>query len=309
MDLDRLYEFSVFAERGSVRAAARELGLAPATLSARLHAFEDSLNARLVAQEGNALRLTQEGRILLAHAGGLLKSYRTLTASMAAFTRHPYRRLRIALAETSLPVYLGPFLDRMNQTWPDVRIDLLHGGSLPLAQSLLSAAVDLYFTLAMDAAAPEGLAKLTLAQPFHHVLLPREHPLAQRASISLRELDGERFILAPDCAEPCVRSFQLANLAASGIRYTTYDSGTDAVYTKLLVPIGKGVLLMPSPLPDLPPGSVSVTVLDAPRPASACLFTSQQSDNPDVRAFISDFSAFIRRQPRGGLPQQGGKAP
>ena len=214
MNLDRLHEYVVLAERGSISAAAADLGLAPATLGARLRAFEESLDAKLLVAGGSGLVPTESGRILLTRAGSILATYRATAAAVATASRHAYRRLRIALAETSPPIFLGPFLDRINRTWPDVRIDLVNGSRLPLAESLLHGTVDLYCTLLMDDIVPEGLTRLNIARPFHHVLLPREHRLAQRTSVSIRELDGECFILSPNSEERCIRNFQLTTLAA-----------------------------------------------------------------------------------------------
>ena len=151
--------------------------------------------------------------------------------------------------------------------------------------------------------------RLDIAQPFHHVLLPREHRLAQRTSVSIRELDGECFILSPNSEEPCIRNFQLTNLAAAGIGYRTYDSETDTVYTGLLVPIGKGILLMPSPAPNLPPNTVALSVRDLPHPATPCVFACRQSANPEVRECMAGFAAFIREAPHGEAAAQGGIAP
>ena len=309
MNLERLHEFTVLAECGSFSKAADALHLSPATLGARFHAFEDSLDARLLVAVDGALTPTDAGRMLLSHARGILAAYRSTAAAAVAASRHAYRRLRIALAETSLPLFLGPFLDRINGMWPDVRIDLVNGSRLPLAGSLLEGKVDLYCTLLMDDAVPEGLIRLNIAQPFHHVLLPREHALARRTSVSIRELDGERFILSPNSEEPCIRNFQLTNLAAAGIRYRTYDSDTDAVYTGLLVPIGKGVLLMPSPAPNLPPNTVALAVRDLPYPATPCILACRQSANPDVGEFMTSFAAYIHEPMRREAALQGGLAP
>lgn len=309
MNLDRLHEFVVLAECGSLSAAAGELNLAPATLSARFRGFEESLDTKLLIAGEHGLLPTDAGRILLNHARNILATYRATANAIATASRHAYRRLRIALAETSLPIFLGPFLDRINRTWPDVRIDLVNGSRLPMAESLLRGTVDLYCTLLMDETVPEGLIRMNIARPFHHVLLPREHRLAQHSSISIRELDRECFILSPNSEEPCIRNFQLTNLAAAGIRYRTYDSETDAVYTALLVPIGKGVLLMPSPSPNLPPNTVALSVRDLPYPATPCIFACRQSANPDVDEFMAGFAGFLREASQRDAAVKGGFAP
>lgn len=300
MDLDRLREFSVLADAGSLKAASERLNVAPATLSARLHAFEHSLNARLISVQGRSLRLTEQGESLLIHAHEILNRYQALTGAVSIASRHAYRKLKIALSETSLPLFLGPFLDQLNLTWPEIRIDLVDGSRMQIAQSLLSGAVDLYFALLMDKSVPDGLIRYDIAQPFQHVLLPSQHRLAQSTSISLADLDGETFILSPNREEACVRNFQLTNLAAAGIRYKTYDSETDAAYTKLLVPIGKGVFLMPTPAPDMPPNAVSISVRGLPYPATPCVFACRRSENPDVSQFMTDFMVFCQNSLKSG---------
>ncbi len=47
MDLDRLSEFAAVARGGNIKAVAQELGVPPATLSARLRGFEKELGMEL----------------------------------------------------------------------------------------------------------------------------------------------------------------------------------------------------------------------------------------------------------------------
>ena len=68
------------------------------------------------------------------------------------------------------------------------------------------------------------------------------------------------------------------------------------------MPIGKGVLLMPSPVPNLPPNTVALTVRDLPHPATPCLFACRQSANPDVNEFLTGFAAFIRAESQQDAP-------
>ena len=116
---------------------------------------------------------------------------------------------------------------------------------------------------------------------------------APSSVISIRELDGEQFILYPKTAEPAIRDFQLKNLRDSSIRYTLYESDTSVLFSKLLVPIGKGLLLYTHTL-DLPPNTVCIPVTDLPYHASICFFYLKGSTNPDVTAFVKDYLAFTK---------------
>src|SRR5258708_10985071 len=68
--VENLGDIRVFGETatlGGWSAAGRKLGLSPAAASARLVKLEASLNARLFERTTRQLRLTEEGRIYLAH--------------------------------------------------------------------------------------------------------------------------------------------------------------------------------------------------------------------------------------------------
>ncbi|MGN1019925.1 MAG: LysR family transcriptional regulator [Aristaeellaceae bacterium] len=301
MDIQKLSEFACVGQAGSIRAAAEKLHIAPSTLNSRMHAFERELGVTLLDPQG----FTEAGRQLLTQAADILQRWQSTTREVAAANRHAYRHLRISLPETIMPLYLGPFLEQLNRTWPRIHIDLLDGTDLDMAESLRAGKVDVFFAMMIDRQTPPDLERHDIAIPHHHLLLPASHPLARKSELRLRDLDGEQFILAPNGACACVRNFQLTNLAAGKIRYTLYDSQSSITYSKLLVSIGKGLFLSPSPVPDLPPNTAGVIVRNLPYPATPCFFVSRQTGNADVAAFVRDFLAFAREASAKPHPPEG----
>ena len=198
------------------------------------------------------------------------------------------------MAGGGLPLYLGPFLDILNRNYPDMTLELLDDSQVSIQEELLSDAVDVYFASVMPGYNLSGIIKRPVAVSNQYVLMPRQHPLSGRNAVSIRELDGECFILHPEAAEPCIRAFQTANLTASGIRYSIYGGNAAASFVKMLVPIGKGLMLSPSLIMDLPPATVCVSVSDLPYPATPCYFYRKDTDNPEVLAFVRDYSGFVK---------------
>ena len=85
--LDRLTLLATFAriaERGSISAAARDLGLSQASASRQLAALEDRLGIRLVQRTTHDLSLTEAGADCLVEARGLLDGWEALAERMAA---------------------------------------------------------------------------------------------------------------------------------------------------------------------------------------------------------------------------------
>lgn len=293
MDFDRLEEFVVVAKHGSIKKAAPELGVSSATLSARLIRFEEYFGAQLF-ERGGAMTLTATGQLLLPSALDILSRYRKLRRELRAAQEHAYHQLRIAISGSILPLNLGPFLDQLNLNNPNIRLEIMDDSQWGIIDGLQSGAVDIYFAPVMDDFVSKGLARKPVSTSTHFVVLPRSHRLADRSMVSIRELDREQFILYPRTAEPAIRNFQLRNLQASGIHYTLYDGDTSALFYKLLVPVGKGLLLRPTPMIDLPPNAVCLPVTDLPHPATMCFFYDKANPRADVQAFVRDFSHFAK---------------
>lgn len=294
MDFDRLTEFVIIAKYENIRQAAAELGVSSATLSARLRNFEDHLGVTLFHRGDGRLQLTEEGQRLLPNANEILGIYRKTLREIHTVSSHNYHRLSIAITGSSLPLHLGPFLDQLNLTYPGIRLDILDDSKYGILEGLQSGAADLYFAPVMEDFAPKELVKVPVASASQYIILPKSHRLADRTMVSMQELDWEQFILYPKTAEPAIRTFQTRNLRASGIHYTLYESDTSVVFNKLLIPIGKGILLQPTHMMDLPPNTVCLPLTGIAHPAPICFFYSKANTNPDVLAFAKDYAAFAK---------------
>lgn len=293
MDLDRLAEFVAIAQHGSLKKAAFSLDLSVATLSARLIRFEEHLGTSLFIRTGQALELTPSGSQLLPQALEILSRVKQLRQDMLQVQAHSYHKLRIAVAGSSLPLHLGPFLDQLILKHPGMQLDLLDDSQFSIENGLTCGEVDIYFAPVGSENSPPHIVRHLVARSGEYVFLPRTHRLAERSTVSIRELDGECFILYPKTAETAIRDFQLMNLKDSGIRYTLYDSDTSVLFNKLLVPIGKGILLY-THIMDAPPNTVCVPVTGLPHHATICFFYHKANSNPDVQAFVKDYLAYTR---------------
>lgn len=305
MDLERLSEFAQAARCGSMKKLSEETGVPQATLAARLRSFENELGVELFRRSPSGIVLTQAGERLLPSAEEILEDLRQLRYELREAERHRYRRLRIAVTGSGLPLYLGPFLDELNLRYPDMSLELFDDTRFSIEDGLRSGAVDIYFAPVMSEFEIPGLTKTTVAASSQYVLMSWSHRLAYRNTVSLKELDGESFVLYPRTKESSIRDFQFCNLKASEITYKVYESETSPLFYKLLVPIGKGLILSPRDMMDLPPNTVCVSVTDVPHPAAPCFFYDRALLNEETEAFVRDYVIFAkeahRREHRAAL--------
>lgn len=298
MDLDRLKEFVLIAELGSIKKAADKIKVSSATLSARLIRFEEHIGTPLFDRSNEVLTLTSAGEQLLPSAKEIIGSYNKLNSKVKTSQDHSYHQLRIAITGSNLPLNLGPFLDEININNPDVNIEIIDDTHYSIVEGLQSGAVDIYFAPVMEDFTPAGISKNLVSTSTQFVIMPKNHRLAEKTMVSIKDLNGEQFVLYPQTAESAIRDFQLRNLEDSGIKYSIYDGQTSALFYKLLVPVGKGLLIRPTPMMDVPPRTVCLPITDLPHPATMCFFYDKINPRPDVLAFAKDFPTFAKEVSR-----------
>lgn len=294
MNLNRLQEFVMIKESGSITKAADILALSPAALGARLRTFEQSLGFSLFERSRSTLVLTPEGERFYKDAKKIETEYQKLKKELLSIEKAPFSSLRIAIVGSGLPFYLGPFLDLVNARYPRIQLDLIDDTHCSIEDGLLSGQVDLYFAPVMDSFHAAGITRLLISHTRQHVLLPANHRLASKQDVSLRELENERFILYPSTCETCVRDFQLANLKASGIHYSLYEHNSSTTFYELLVPIQKGIIISPDAFLNVPPNSVALPLTDAAYEAPSALLYCRNSGKPETDRFVTEFLRFIK---------------
>ena len=120
MTLNQLRSFLAVAESGSVRAAAEELVVTQAAVSASIAALQKSLGVALVTPDGRGLRLTDAGASYARYARRVLGLLDEAARAAAAAADPERGELRIAAvttaAEQIVPAILGGFRRRHPQT-------------------------------------------------------------------------------------------------------------------------------------------------------------------------------------------------
>lgn len=122
--LDDLQVFVRTADRGSLSAAARELGISPALASAAVKRLEGTLGMRLLARTTRSLSLTAEGTQYLEHAREALRLLRAGHEALLAGKDSFGGTLKIAMpSDLGRNLMLG-WLDTFQQRYPKLQYQL-----------------------------------------------------------------------------------------------------------------------------------------------------------------------------------------
>lgn len=125
--MDKLKAFSSFvsvATRGSLSAAARAEGVAPAIMGRRLDALEEHLGVRLMVRTTRRITLTREGSAFLEDCQRLLTDVANVEASVSAGSVQASGHLRITAPAGFGRRHVAPLVPQFHARHPQVRISL-----------------------------------------------------------------------------------------------------------------------------------------------------------------------------------------
>jgi LysR family transcriptional regulator, low CO2-responsive transcriptional regulator len=127
MTLNQLRTFLAVAEHGSVRAAADELVVTQAAVSASLTALQKSLGVGLLQPDGRGLRLTPAGRAYAGYVRRILGLLDEAGRAAAAAADPEHGELRIAAVTTAAEQILPGLLSGFRARHPQMGVRLEAG--------------------------------------------------------------------------------------------------------------------------------------------------------------------------------------
>lgn len=222
VDLRLLRFFVAIIDNGGVTRAAESLYVAQPSVSQALRTLEQRLGVSLFERVGRGLRLTDAGRELETRARSVLAEVEEARARVDRVARLDAGRLTVAAASTMAIHPLGPWIRRLLDARPGLRVHVSEPGSVPavLAEVTDGTAeiglvelpvhkasletVELAREELVIAAGP-GLAA-GLPDPLPRALV-RDLPSGALAPVPGGRTVGER-IMAEVLGEPLVRSAQ-----------------------------------------------------------------------------------------------------
>lgn len=122
--LDTVRIFVITLQTGSLSAAARSLGLSPATISRRISSLEEELGVHLLDRTTRKLTATDAGAVFLQRAEAILEDMAQAENAVRHETQAPEGRLRVH-SRTLVGIQLiAPLLREFAKRYPDLVVDL-----------------------------------------------------------------------------------------------------------------------------------------------------------------------------------------
>jgi len=192
MQIETFKILSDLVETASFSEAAERNGVTQSAVSQQIKALEEKFGVVLVERGRKNFSVTPEGEIFLRAGKEILEIYEGIQGEIDSLRNSVSGGLRIATVYSIGFHELPPYLHEFKFAFPKVKLEISYRRSNQIYSDILEGRVDLGLV-----AYPKSRKGIEIEAAWSDrlvVICPPGHRLATRKSLTLKNLDGERFI-------------------------------------------------------------------------------------------------------------------
>ena len=193
MEFIQLKYFQAVAKTGKIVTAAKSMFVTPPAISSAISQLERELGTPLFSRIGNRLTLNQQGQILLRHANVILFNFGA--AKSAILESLPEGPMHISVAATQTHL-LSDLITDFSVTHPNHTLTLNSTSGEALFKGAFQYRYAFLITAESQAISniPEECHRIFLFEDQPAIMVCKDHPLAQKESIHISDLEGYSLI-------------------------------------------------------------------------------------------------------------------
>ncbi|WNS45769.1 selenium metabolism-associated LysR family transcriptional regulator [Paenibacillus sp. MMS20-IR301] len=193
MNFHQLHIFYTVSERGSFSAAALTLHMTQPAVTMQIQALEDYFGTKLFDRSTKKIMLSEAGRTLMPFALRSMQLMRETDQAMSAFTHMLEGRLQLGasltIGEYVLPRLLGPF----GREYPNISIMMKVMNTSQIMDEIHKHQLN-FGLIEAPVSHPDMEIEPVMGDELK-LIVPRDHPLADRAEVTLGDALGYPFVL------------------------------------------------------------------------------------------------------------------
>ncbi|MFE3193453.1 LysR family transcriptional regulator [Nocardia sp. NPDC059240] len=256
VELRHLRYFLAVAEELHFGRAAVRLHIAQPALTQQIQRLETLLGARLFDRTSRTVALTPAGTVLRERATALLGHADRDLAEVTRIAHGSQGTLHLGFVPSVLPLEPLRGVREFRDRFPLVEVDLVEGFTSHLMQRLADGTLDMAIVRDPDDQ-PGTTTEPLMTEPYMAVL-PADHPLADRDSITGAEIADHPLVFFPRAAGSLAYEKNLAPLLESGRRPRIVQEATNWTILLYLVAAGLGVTIAPRSATFTAPASARI---------------------------------------------------
>lgn len=245
MDTRQLRSFLAVAHYLNFTEAAKHLFLAQSTLSRQIVELEKELGAPLFLRNNRTVSLTPAGNLLQKEADSLISKIDGLLIQIGELNSGCMGILKIGCLGVE-KYFLPELIKKFSEKYQNIQLHIDWFSIQKLNQALDSEIIDIGFSLASEIENIPNLAYQTIYTDTLAVVVPADHPLATKSSISLSQLSAESFVIMSRDEVPNSFDFITRLCLSKGFSMKIVKEATSLETLFLSVELGIGLSIISS---------------------------------------------------------------
>jgi DNA-binding transcriptional LysR family regulator len=290
MELRHLRVFLAVAEYLHYGRAARALGVAQPSVSQQIRSLEKELDVELFERNRHGVRLTPAGEAFVSEARSLIARAERSVALVREVAHGNVGRLRLGCSLSALGAATLNGIRRFTRDHPAVSLSMTTLGDRAGVDELLGERLEAVLCEDMPAgeASVLGLRRRPLDTSPLVAAIPKHHPLRRRATVAIKDLRGERLLIADRRAHPRLFRYVLEVCGTNGYEPPVLHEVVEETALIALVASGLGLALVPNAWRALQIDGIAFEPLASPetRFATAAFWRSDTA-NAALQPFLA----------------------
>jgi DNA-binding transcriptional LysR family regulator len=196
ISLKQIQYFLAAAETGQFSAAAAKVHVTQTAITAAMKELESALGVALFhRQHASGVTLTIDGQKFLHHAHNIAAAVHSAVHDPGLMRQNVAGTVRLAATHSMLGAYVVPAIARFVQAYPQVDLQVIELQRPELEDGIVRGEVDVGFAWLANLEQVERLATVPLTRSRRQLWLCANHPLLQKRSIALADVQPLPYVL------------------------------------------------------------------------------------------------------------------
>lgn len=285
MNLQWLYYFDAIAELEHYTRAAEQLHVSQSNLSHAISELEEELGAKLFERKGRNIRLTKYGELFRPYVQKSIQDLETGIKTLKDYI-DPNAGTIVLAGFQSVAQFATDLMVRYQSETNRLEVQFKYSqeGWKSICDKLLEGSADLVVATKISdprvEGTPIGVHRLV-------VLAYEGHRLADRESVDLRELDGEKFISFDRSGELITRLWHIFDSLQVKPNVVTETPNDLIIYG--LVAAHRGISVVPYPLGGAPYGTKLIPISNEIAERTLYLQWNKERYIPPAAEYFRDY--------------------
>jgi DNA-binding transcriptional LysR family regulator len=296
--LEQFKYLEAIVRHGSLRRAAKELGLAQPSLTQQIQRLEQEIDIQVFDRTVFGVQLTAAGESIMRHVRTLLAAEEAVRQEVAAYRGLHTGSIRLGAVNSASVAILPEVLSRFSRKYPGIEIHVTEAVSLSIERMVLAADIEVGIALIAEKVhpLPAGVVAEPLMRAPLVVCVSPTSRLAKRSDISLADLRQEPLILGSRGALT-TEILTKAGLIEPGAKHFFDSNSPDTL--KRMAAAGYGVIVLPmfsveGNFYSLSPNVTVVPISDAIEVHVALLHRAQWWPSRAITSFLDALHEHLR---------------